>query len=113
MDELTRKALVEEMENIIEDFNEMELSETDIEGLNGEQLECVLECLKYGRKLTTEVCEWKCARDIMDNTEFKVQCFHNPLKHGIVPNNFAYQHFKFCPYCGRRIVWQTNCCFAH
>ena len=39
------------------------------------------------------------------NICFKIQCNHNPLKTGIVPNNFAYGDFKFCPFCGRKIKW--------
>lgn len=52
------------------------------------------------------VCEWESPVDIMDNAEFKVQCNHNPLKRGIVPNNFSFRDFKFCPFCGRKIVWK-------
>lgn len=48
MDELTRKALVEQVENIIADYNTRELSETDWE-LNGEELTCISECLQYGQ----------------------------------------------------------------
>lgn len=53
-----------------------------------------------------EVCEWESECDVMNNTEFKVQCNHNPLKRGIVPNNFSYHNFKYCPFCGRKIVWK-------
>lgn len=52
-----------------------------------------------------EVCEWKTGIDAMDNTEFKVQCELNPLKRHSVPNNFSFQKFKFCPFCGRKIKW--------
>lgn len=52
------------------------------------------------------VCEWKSAGDIMENVEFKVQCNHNPLTRKKVPNNFSFQDFKFCPFCGRKIVWK-------
>ena len=52
------------------------------------------------------VCEWKSAGDIMDNAEFKVQCNHNPLIRGKVPNNFSFHDFRFCPFCGRKIVWK-------
>lgn len=48
MDELTRKALVEQVENIIADYNTRELSETDWE-LNEEELTCISECLQYGQ----------------------------------------------------------------
>lgn len=106
MDELTRRALVDEVANIIEDYNERQLDETSIDDLNGEQLDCIMECLQYGQIMTTNTCEWQCSGDFADNTEFKVQCNHNPLKRGIVPNNFSYQDFKFCPYCSRKIVWR-------
>lgn len=52
-----------------------------------------------------EYCEWKDAGECFDNTEFKIQCEFNPLKRGVVPNNFAHHNFKFCPFCGRRIKW--------
>ena len=49
MDELTRKALVDKVENVIADYDERELSDTDLEGLNGEELSCISECLQYGQ----------------------------------------------------------------
>lgn len=49
MDESTRKALVEKVENVIDDYTARELSDTDLEGLNGEELDCILECLQYGQ----------------------------------------------------------------
>jgi len=45
-----------------------------------------------------EYCEWKDAGECFDNTEFKIQCEHHPLKRGAVPNNFAHHNFKFCPF---------------
>lgn len=48
MDELTRKALVEQIENVIEDYDCRELSEVEIE-LNREQLACISECLQFGQ----------------------------------------------------------------
>ena len=50
-----------------------------------------------------DVCEWKYTKEIMDNAEFKVGCNQNALKRGIVPNNFSYHDFKYCPYCGKKI----------
>ena len=50
-----------------------------------------------------EVCEWKYTKEIMDNAEFKVGCNTNALKRGVVPNNFSYHNFKYCPYCGKKI----------
>ena len=58
-----------------------------------------------GMTKNEEYCEWKDAVECFDNTEFKIQCEFNPLKRGIVPNNFAHHNFKFCPFCGRRIKW--------
>ena len=49
------------------------------------------------------VCEWKYTKEIMDNAEFKVGCNPNALKRGVVPNNFSYHDFKYCPYCGKQI----------
>lgn len=51
-------------------------------------------------------CEWQDSRECFDNTEFKIQCEHNPLKLGTVPNNFAHHNFIYCPFCGRRIKWK-------
>lgn len=48
MDELTRKALVDEVVNVIADYDTRELSDTEIEGLSGDELACILECLQYG-----------------------------------------------------------------
>ena len=48
MDELTRKALVDRVANTIADYDARELSDTELEGLNGDELECILECLQYG-----------------------------------------------------------------
>ena len=50
-----------------------------------------------------DVCEWKYTKEIMDNAEFEVGCNQNALKRGIVPNNFSYHDFKYCPYCGKKI----------
>ena len=49
MDELTRRALVDRVANIIADYNERELSETEIDDLNGDELDCIMECLQYGQ----------------------------------------------------------------
>lgn len=49
MNELTRKAMVETVENVIEDYENRELSETDLEDLNHEQLLCISECLQFGQ----------------------------------------------------------------
>lgn len=49
MDELTRKALVYKVENVIADYDERELSDTDLEGLNRDELSCISECLQFGQ----------------------------------------------------------------
>ena len=58
---------------------------------------------KYEENKADDVCEWKYTKEIMDNAEFKVGCNQNALKRGIVPNNFSYHDFKYCPYCGKKI----------
>ena len=65
---------------------------------------------KYEENKADDVCEWKYTKEIMDNAEFKVGCNQNALKRGIVPNNFSYHDFKYCPYCGKKIkvVEQMN-----
>ena len=62
-----------------------------------------IEIVKSGLEIDDNVCKWKYDREIMDNAEFKISCNSKPLKRGIVPNNFSYHDFKFCPYCGRKI----------
>lgn len=61
-----------------------------------------IEIVKQGG-VDDDVCEWKFNREIMCNAEFKVGCNPNALKRGIVPNNFAYHNFRYCPYCGKKI----------
>ena len=61
-----------------------------------------IEIVKQGG-VSDVVCEWKYTKEIMDNAEFKVGCNQNALKRGIVPNNFSYHDFKYCPYCGKKI----------
>lgn len=69
-------------------------------------MECIvensIEIVKQGG-VADDVCEWKYTKEIMDNAEFKVGCNQNALKMGIVPNNFSYHDFKYCPYCGKKI----------
>ena len=62
----------------------------------------LFEIVKQGG-VSYDVCEWKYTKEIMDNAEFKVGCNKNALKNGIVPNNFSYHDFKYCPYCGKKI----------
>ena len=61
-----------------------------------------IEIVKHG-SVSDDVCEWKYTKEIMDNAEFTVGCNPNALKRGIVPNNFSYHNFKYCPYCGKKI----------
>ena len=61
-----------------------------------------IEIVKQGG-VSDDVCEWKYTKEIMDNAEFKVGCNQNALKRGVVPNNFSYHDFKYCPYCGKKI----------
>lgn len=49
LDELTRKALVDRVENVIADFDERELEDTDLDSLNREELTCISESLQYGQ----------------------------------------------------------------
>lgn len=67
----------------------------------GERKRC-LEIVKQGG-VSDDVCEWKYPKEIMDNTEFEVSCNSNPLKKGVVPNNFSFCDFRYCPYCGKKI----------
>ena len=61
-----------------------------------------IEIVKQGG-VSDDVCKWKYTKEIMDNAEFKVGCNPNALKRGVVPNNFSYHDFKYCPYCGKKI----------
>lgn len=49
MNELTRKALVDRVVNIITDYDARELSDTELDGLNRDELDCILECLQNGQ----------------------------------------------------------------
>lgn len=68
----------------------------------GDALDKAIEIVKQS-DVSDDVCEWKYTKEIMDNAEFKVGCNQNALKRGIVPNNFSYHDFKYCPYCGKKI----------
>ena len=69
------------------------------------RLNDAIEIVKQGgvSDSSDNVCEWKYTKEIMDNAEFKVGCNTNVLKRGVVPNNFSYHDFKYCPYCGKKI----------
>ena len=66
------------------------------------RLSSAIEIVKQGG-VYDNVCEWKYTKEIMDNAEFKVGCNTNVLKRGVVPNNFSYHDFKYCPYCSKKI----------
>ena len=69
------------------------------------RLNDAIEIVKQGgiSEASDNVCEWKYTKEIMDNAEFKVGCNTNVLKRGVVPNNFSYHDFKYCPYCSKKI----------
>ena len=53
-----------------------------------------------------KTCWWQAPISIMDNREFKTSCRDNKgLLRGRVPNNFSFQDFKYCPWCGGEIKW--------
>lgn len=105
MKEITAKVLLEQIKNIIDDYDERELSETDIEDVNREQLVCIKESLE---RTGGKSCIWKAPKSIMDNTSFEISCNKSPLIKGIVPNNFSFRDFDYCPYCGNKIVWNND-----
>ena len=73
MDELTRKVLVEQCENIIADVEERQLDSTDWEGLNYEELKCISECLQFGQA--------KINGTIKDNSMKCFRCYYyDPYK---------------------------------
>ena len=93
--------VVEELE---EAKHEICLYDDDLECYqNG--IDRAIEIVKQGvvSDSSDNVCEWKYTKEIMDNAEFKVGCNTNVLKRGVVPNNFSYHDFKYCPYCSKKI----------
>ena len=76
-----------------------EMFENDV---NNKTIDKAIEIVKQGG-VSDDVCKWKYTKEIMDNAEFKVGCNPNALKRGVVPNNFSYHDFKYCPYCGKKI----------
>ena len=98
-----------DVDKVVEEFEKIRAKET----CNKEKCDkkeicriCVvddaIEIVKQGG-VSDDVCEWKYTKEIMDNAEFKVGCNPNALKRGVVPNNFSYHDFKYCPYCGKKI----------
>lgn len=55
-----------------------------------------------------ETCTWKSPHFIGEegNEVFEVECSSRPLKRKSIPNNFSFQDFKYCPFCGKEIDWQ-------
>ena len=103
--------VVEELKEAMQDLSVIEiLSHIDFDSTIQSGLDNFLKAynsellriVKHGC-VSDDVCEWKYTKEIMDNAEFKVGCNQNALKRGIVPNNFSYHDFKYCPYCGKKI----------
>ena len=103
--------VVEELKEVMQDLSVIEiLSHIDFDSTIQSGLDNFLKAynsellriVKHGC-VSDDVCEWKYTKEIMDNAEFKVGCNQNALKRGIVPNNFSYHDFKYCPYCGKKI----------
>ena len=98
---------IPKLDKIIEEFelHSFELG-TDTLPVHYVRLSDAIEIVKQGGVSddTDNVCEWKYTKEIMDNAEFKVGCNTNALKRGVVPNNFSYHDFKYCPYCGKKIL---------
>lgn len=92
-----KKEEVQRMRNTCVALSDLEVC--DIENVTYKR---AIEIIKHGG-VSDDVCEWKYTKEIMDNAEFKVGCNQNALKRGIVPNNFSYHDFKYCPYCGKKI----------
>lgn len=92
---------VYDIDKIVEELEEVAYVHEDVNSFI--DLEDAIEIVKRGCVGTDDVCEWKYPKEIMDNTEFEVSCNSRPLKRGIVPNNFSFYDFKYCPYCGKKI----------
>lgn len=92
-----------DVEKVAEKLEDLEPFHVDGYGDDFVNLYDAIEIVKQGGIGTDDVCEWKYPKEIMDNTEFEVSCNSRPLKRGIVPNNFSFYDFKYCPYCGKKI----------
>lgn len=109
LDFIIGQPTVYDIDKVVEELEKIRARETcDKEKCDTKELcrICVvddaIEIVKQGGA-SDNVCEWKYTKEIMDNTEFKIGCNQNALKRGIVPNNFSYHDFKYCPYCGKKI----------
>ena len=81
--EKTRKALVDQLANIIADYNARELSDTEWEGLNGEELECLLECLQFAQYKDRAIQALEALEKIAEIIKIEQQptsCEHTKLK---------------------------------
>ena len=105
IDHINEMQTAYDVENVVEKLEEAIADTTDTEtGLGARWAYTgAIEIVKQGGIGTDDVCEWKYPKEIMDNTEFEVSCNSRPLKRGIVPNNFSFYDFKYCPYCGKKI----------
>jgi hypothetical protein len=52
-------------------------------------------------------CMWQSPPMIFEdgNGLFKIACNQHPLKYKSIPNNFSFNEFRYCPFCGRKIEW--------
>ena len=106
IDEIKEQPTAYDVDKVVEELelHSFELG-TDTIPAHYVRLNEAIEIVKQGgvSDSSDNVCEWKYTKEIMDNAEFKVGCNPNALKRGVVPNNFSYHDFKYCPYCGKKI----------
>lgn len=103
---VTEQPTAYDVEKVVEQLGNVAFERYNADGMGGEKvvnLDDAIEIVKQVGAGTDDVCEWKYPKEIMDNTEFEVSCNSRPLKRGIVPNNFSFYDFKYCPYCGKKI----------
>ena len=115
IDEIKEQPTAYDIDKVVEELNELDV--TAIKRYEGGTFgnykgtdyyikkSDAIEIVKQGgvSDSSDNVCEWKYTKEIMDNAEFKVGCNTNVLKRGVVPNNFSYHDFKYCPYCSKKI----------
>lgn len=110
--EKTRRALVDQLANIIADYNARELSDTEWEGLNGEELECLLECLQFAQYKDVAIQalkEIQQHRAIGTMEEFKALKEKNEPKKAIFDNK---DELCICPCCGKKVGEHQNYCWS-
>ena len=103
IDHINEMQTAYDVEKVVEKLENLEPFHVDGYGDVMVNIDDVIEIVKQGGCGINDVCEWKCPKEIMDNTEFEVSCNSNPLKKGVVPNNFSFCDFRYCPYCGKKI----------